>query len=1185
MTPARSAWQFVTSVSCGWKEGRYDGNETVKRLDAFDFVILAVLAAMIVLSPLAMGSVAPWAKNTIFVLSLLVFFLWIAQAMKRGKIVFVTDPVYIFIGLFILVVCLQLVPIGPGLMEKVSPSTVEVYTRTLPEYPESGEARTLSLTSYHTAWELRRIASFILIFLVIVNTFRTRVQVLTLILAMIAVGVFEAIYGFTDFLAGGKSIFWNERVIGGHRVSGTFINKNHFAGLLEMIVPMTLGLCMAIVPGHIRGSGFKARAAEAISSTGLHRQILLGGVIVLMTTAIFFSLSRAGMSATVGAWIPFFLLMGLATGSRRFTLTILLLILGILCVFFSADTDVVVDSVEAALTGETISWHARIDIWQSCWPMISDFPLLGTGLGTFKEAFERYQSSLFGDKYAAFAHNDWLQVICETGFLGGFAVIGGILLLFFRLSRRTLERKDTFCRWIATGALAGCLAILIHSFFDFNLYKITSNGLVFAVILGLWHVAASMKGNRMDSPVRARTVTLSLASRPVRAAVVLAVAVMTVYLSIQPVRSAAADIRFNRYLALTGTELEQSLLYHFLPNDVVPEGSSPREEALQELSRARELDDKNPLYLFFLGVEKAREADALIVEKASSVANNILGPGSSDSSEEQTAVEEALFSALVNDPDMASLRRPSIEAAERFVSGAIKNAPSTSIYHLFLADLVSETGGSVPLPKGGVSRAALWLAPNKPGTLFHAGKISLLSVIDNEGNQRRSPDLSSVFDLFRSCISSDASYTEKIYPLIMDTLGGTEHLFSATPDTIEGYEQLTRTLQESGKWNAALSGLDKLRRLSGLPGDSEIQDEARLLDIQMSVSQRRAEILGILGRYEERRQESRVYRTLLRKKNSEEIGKVFTLCEERRYSDAYEAVLHILEDDWSNPDALVAAADLARMPGVTDSFPDPGTSADHLFRLVVLNESICSRLEEKALEIIGKLTPEKEEGRFFESLVEGSVLVLSGRCDKGLEILDQIGGSEGKYRHLDHLVHYFQGKAYEGRGLHDLAQGAYEKVLQEVPRHRRAIERLATLFPGISSNGLENPEHFTGIDFGGKVRLVGYSRNRTSDSGDADGKSITLQWELVDQDAEKCSCRIQLLDKQMEEISQETRRFMDFKEKPLDFYYCGEMVDQRTDLEGDRSQTEYIKIWISSKDASLLKANHCERYVILRILP
>jgi O-antigen ligase len=81
------------------------------------------------------------------------------------------------------------------------------------------------------------------------------------------------------------------------------------------------------------------------------------------------------------------------------------------------------------------------------------------------------------------AHNDYLQVLADAGIVGGILGLAFLVILFGKgFARR--ETDDKFRRGVATGALAGCFAVLIHSFFDFTLHT-TSNALLFLILAAL----------------------------------------------------------------------------------------------------------------------------------------------------------------------------------------------------------------------------------------------------------------------------------------------------------------------------------------------------------------------------------------------------------------------------------------------------------------------------------------------------------------------------------------------------------------------------------------------------------------------------------------------------------------------------------------------------------------------------
>jgi O-antigen ligase len=142
-------------------------------------------------------------------------------------------------------------------------------------------------------------------------------------------------------------------------------------------------------------------------------------------------------------------------------------------------------SVEDPSNGRLHFWHGTLD-------MIRDHPVAGVGLGAFGVAYTRYDTSN-GIFRLEQAHNDYLQILADAGVIG--AALGLIfIVVLFRLGLRRAQSGDDFRRGIAVGALAGCFAVLVHSFFDFTLHT-TSNALLFLVLAAL----ATING-RVEQP-------------------------------------------------------------------------------------------------------------------------------------------------------------------------------------------------------------------------------------------------------------------------------------------------------------------------------------------------------------------------------------------------------------------------------------------------------------------------------------------------------------------------------------------------------------------------------------------------------------------------------------------------------------------------------------------------------------
>jgi O-antigen ligase len=114
--------------------------------------------------------------------------------------------------------------------------------------------------------------------------------------------------------------------------------------------------------------------------------------------------------------------------------------------------------------------------------MVRDRPVLGWGLGTFLIAYPQYRS-FSTDLVVNQAHNDYVQVLVETGILG-FACVAWFIVNLYRISLRNWRAHSRVATVSVLGALVGCTGILIHSLSDFNLH-IPANAAMFFVLCGI----------------------------------------------------------------------------------------------------------------------------------------------------------------------------------------------------------------------------------------------------------------------------------------------------------------------------------------------------------------------------------------------------------------------------------------------------------------------------------------------------------------------------------------------------------------------------------------------------------------------------------------------------------------------------------------------------------------------------
>jgi O-antigen ligase len=257
---------------------------------------------------------------------------------------------------------------------------------------------------------------------------------------------------------------------------GTFINRNHFAGFVEMIWPLILGYTIAMTD---RGHSLK----KALASDFLNQQALMALGIAVMLLSLLLSQSRAGIT---GGFIGLMTFWYMARPKiRRIALSNRLLMGGIVVVLIIYCLTIGVGPIFERFLSIDDS-NSRIEIWRDSLLILKDHPL-GIGLRNYENVFQVYNQSNVSDRMVTYAHNDYLQLLIETGWIGFFTLIGGFIFFIgksFRLIRRLDANNDPMRFFLSVGAFSGIISMAFHSFFDFNL-QIPANCLYFMALMAI----------------------------------------------------------------------------------------------------------------------------------------------------------------------------------------------------------------------------------------------------------------------------------------------------------------------------------------------------------------------------------------------------------------------------------------------------------------------------------------------------------------------------------------------------------------------------------------------------------------------------------------------------------------------------------------------------------------------------
>jgi len=308
-----------------------------------------------------------------------------------------------------------------------------------------------------TRTELLRVAAYFILFFLAAQAFRERRDLEKLawflLLLCFAVSLFGIIQHFTSE---GKIYWFREQTAG--NPFGPYVNRNHFAGFVELTLPVGLALLV-----------FRGLRRDVFPMAGLLTIVPLGALIL--------SASRGGivsMAFEIGVLTLLARSRKGAGGPRIAAIGIVALAAVALIVWIGAG-----GAIERFSTAPSrdVTLLRRASMFRGTAHIFLDHPIRGSGLGTLVAVYPRYETGYDG-KVVDHAHNDYIEVLAETGLLGGVCCLA-FLLILFREARNAFEAEQGhFSRALHAGAITAVSGVLLHSFVDFNLH-IPSNALLF----------------------------------------------------------------------------------------------------------------------------------------------------------------------------------------------------------------------------------------------------------------------------------------------------------------------------------------------------------------------------------------------------------------------------------------------------------------------------------------------------------------------------------------------------------------------------------------------------------------------------------------------------------------------------------------------------------------------------------
>jgi O-antigen ligase len=315
----------------------------------------------------------------------------------------------------------------------------------------------LTTSPFLTRIEWLKCSALLVLFFLAVQAFATVEHWRGFIWFLLALGFVVSVQGILQHFTFNGKLYWFRELHYGGIPFGPYVNRNHFAGLMELIIPTGLAILL-----------LRADKRDRIP--------MLLVLTVLPLGALFLSASRGGMIGIV-----------LETG----------LVMTLVLLRHRGRPQLAVGALILVLAGGLVSWlgvgaaldrfsafrelevteNRRAEMLRDSWRIFLDHPVVGIGLGALPEVFPQYET-LYDGNVVQHTHNDYVEALAETGLIGGLCGAGFLLLLVWESWMCLAAAAYSTDLAYHIGAVAACAGLLVHSLVDFNLH-IPSNALIF----------------------------------------------------------------------------------------------------------------------------------------------------------------------------------------------------------------------------------------------------------------------------------------------------------------------------------------------------------------------------------------------------------------------------------------------------------------------------------------------------------------------------------------------------------------------------------------------------------------------------------------------------------------------------------------------------------------------------------
>lgn len=466
------------------------------RPDRWIFAGLLVLLAWL---PLPWGSNSDWARS-LFGLAVCGLACARLAMLATGRLPAVSIPraariALILTGAWLAWLALQLVPLPAGLLEILSPAAAAIHGAAA-QVPGVTPRNSLSILPGASVDRLILTLSYAMLFWLVLTSLRKSRSRQRWVLGVIAFsGVAQALYGSLMTLSGWELGFLEAKRHSQGLATGTFVNRNHFAGYLEVALSAGVALVLAdLKPGH--AATWRERLSNLVDAA-LSPRLRMRVLLATMVIALVLSRSRLGNAAFFAALMlcgGLYMLLrhrGLFVRSLALFASFLVVDLFIVSEYYG------LQELAQRFESTDLQAEARAQVFRELQPAASEYRWTGAGLGSFAAAYAAHRPGRL-QHYLDHAHNDHLQFLVEVG-VPGYALLAALALtLVVHGLRIIVRRRDATAAALGFAAPMALCCLAIHGLGDFN-FQIPAVAATFIALCGVTF-SCSSRGRQRATP-------------------------------------------------------------------------------------------------------------------------------------------------------------------------------------------------------------------------------------------------------------------------------------------------------------------------------------------------------------------------------------------------------------------------------------------------------------------------------------------------------------------------------------------------------------------------------------------------------------------------------------------------------------------------------------------------------------